>query len=78
MGDLDSWRTKNRCSYASNRKTFYVYLFYELRFKTQRMQLPSKRGRVKKKAYIGRMVKEGFSDAEIVDSFRKKYGGLIE
>lgn len=38
---------------------------------------PQKGGALEKKAYIGRMVRDGFSDAETVDSFNKKYGGLI-
>ena len=36
---------------------------------------PQKGGALEKKTYIRSMVKEGFSDAEIVERFHKKYGG---
>lgn len=39
---------------------------------------PQKGGALEKKAYIRSMVKEGFSDAVIIERFYKKYGGLID
>ena len=59
-------------------KRFMCICSMDCGLKLSECSCPQKGGALEKKAYIGRMVKEGFSDAEIVDSFRKKYGGLIE